>query len=132
MSLPIDVALVVPVVDGKMLVARRGVGQHLAGFWEFPGGKLDPEEQPADAARRELSEETGLVARELEPLAVVFHDYPDRALRLHVFLARDPEGEVSIDAGRESAWKTLAELQEIEMPPANVPILRALRWRVST
>ena len=130
MSLLIDVALAIPVVDGRMLVARRADGQHLAGFWEFPGGKLNPEEEPADGARRELAEETGLSAGELEPLAVVVHEYPDRALRFHVYLARDPGGEVRIDHDRESAWMTLAELERLEMPEANVPILRALRWRV--
>ena len=48
-----------------------------------------------------------------------------------LFLARDPEGEVRVDTGRESAWKTLAELHELPMPPANAQILRALHWRLS-
>ena len=58
------------------------------------------------------------------------HEYPDRALRFHVFLVREPDGEVRMDRPREWAWKSLAELGELEMPPANAPIVRALRWRI--
>ncbi len=126
----LDVALALPVRAEKLLVARRAEGAHLAGFWEFPGGKLRDGEDPAAAAIRELAEETGLVARALEPLTVLVHEYPDRSLRLHVFLARDPGGEVRMDVAREWAWKSLGQLADLRMPPANEPILRALRWRI--
>ncbi len=126
----VDIALAIPHRDDRFLVARRASGLHLAGHWEFPGGKVESDELPADAARRELTEETGLVAAELDPLVVVLHDYTEAPLRFHVFVARDPEGEVSMDAGREHAWLSLAELNALPMPPANVQMLRALRWRV--
>jgi 8-oxo-dGTP diphosphatase len=123
---PVDVALVVPVIDGKLLVARRPEGTHLEGLWEFPGGKIDGGEEPADAARRELTEETGLVAESLDPLVVVVHEYAERQVRLHVFLARDTRG----DARSHWSWKTPAEVAELPMPPANARILTALRWRL--
>jgi 8-oxo-dGTP diphosphatase len=129
-SRTVDVALAIPVVGGEMLVARRPVGTHLEGTWEFPGGKIVSGEDPSAAARRELSEETGLVAEGLEPLLVLVHEYPEHPVRLHVFLARDPSGDVSIGGSREWGWKTLSELRELEMPPANVPILNALQWRL--
>ena len=113
-----------------MLVARRPAGTHLEGTWEFPGGKIVDGEEPSAAARRELSEETGLVAGGLEPLLVLVHEYPEHPVRLHVFLARDPRGEVGVGGPREWGWKTLKELRELQMPPANAPILSALRWRV--
>ena len=127
----VDIALVVPVRDGRVLVARRAEDAHQGGTWEFPGGKVEPGEEPLAAARRELHEECGLTADGLEPLAVFFHEYPDRALRFHVFIARDPAGDVSIDGGRESSWCTFAELQRLEMPEANASILGALRWRLA-
>jgi mutator protein MutT len=124
------VALALPLRERRVLVARRPSGVHLAGLWEFPGGRVHPGEDPAAAARRELAEETGLSAGEIEPLVVVVHDYADRPLRLHVFLARDPEGDVRLDAHRGWAWKTLDELDRLDMPEANRRMLRALRRRV--
>jgi 8-oxo-dGTP diphosphatase len=129
-SRTVDVALAIPVVGDEMLVARRPEGTHLAGAWEFPGGKIVDGEEPSAAARRELAEETGLVAERLEPLLVLVHEYPEHPVRLHVFIARDPSGEVRIGGSREWGWRTLRQLRELEMPPANAPILNALRWRV--
>lgn len=128
---PVEIALAVPVARGRLLVARRPEGTHLAGAWEFPGGKIAEGETPSDAARRELAEETGLVAERLEPLIVVVHEYPEHPVRLHVFVAPDPVGEVRLDRPRAWAWSKLSELHEMEMPPANAPILRALRWRLA-
>lgn len=126
----IDIALAIPFREGKFLVARRGVGLHLAGSWEFPGGKIENGEPPVDAARREIGEETGLIGGELEPLVVVVHDYAEAPLRFHVFLLRDPQGAVTMDGDREHAWLTLAELMQLEMPEANRQMLRSLRWRM--
>ena len=126
----VDIALAVPLRGGRVLVARRASGQHLGGLWEFPGGRIEAGEEPATAARREMAEETGLCGGEVEPLTVLVHDYADRPLRFHVFLVREPAGEVRIDRPRQWAWKTPAELDELEMPEANRPMLRALKWRL--
>ncbi len=122
-------ALAIPLRQSRFLVARRQRGLHLAGYWEFPGGKIEAGEDPAAAARRELEEETGLSAASLEPLVVLVHDYADKPLRLHVFIAREPRGEVRMDGDRAWSWKTLEELQELRMPEANRQMLRALGWR---
>ena len=124
----VDVAVAIPVRDGRILVAQRAEGSHLGGTWEFPGGKIRDGEDAADAARRELLEETGLEACDLEPLLVFVHDYPDRTVRLHCFVAREPDGEVEI-AGRPWAWRLREELDAATMPAANASILRALGWR---
>ncbi len=127
----VDIALAIPQRDDRFLVARRAEGLHLGGHWEFPGGKIKPGEKPVDAARRELAEETGLIDAELEPLVVVLHDYAEAPLCFHVFVARDPAGDVTMDAQREHAWVSLQELGSLGMPEANRQMLRALRRRVS-
>jgi 8-oxo-dGTP diphosphatase len=116
--------------DGSVLVAKRGGDQHLAGTWEFPGGKIEPDEEPAEAALRELREETGLTAPSAEPLLVFVHDYPDRRLRFHAFVVRSESGEVTLDRGREFSWMSPASLDGLSMPDANRAILRALKWRL--
>ncbi len=121
----VDVAIAVPVRNDRVLVARRPADVHLAGAWEFPGGKIHPGEEPADSARRELREETGLDAVELVPLGVFVHDYPDRVVRLHCFVAPEPVGRVTI-LEREWTWLPRGDLEETAMPEANTEILRAL------
>jgi 8-oxo-dGTP diphosphatase len=116
--------------DGAVLIARRADDQHLGGAWEFPGGKVEPGEDPETAAKRELLEETGLVASKLEPLLVFVHDYPDRRLRFHAYLIRDAEGEPRTDGDRSWSFTSPGGLADVPMPDANRAILRALHWRL--
>jgi 8-oxo-dGTP diphosphatase len=116
--------------DGRVLVARRSEQQHLAGAWEFPGGKIAAGEEPLDAALRELREETGLTAGDAEPLLVFVHDYPDRRLRFHAFVVTGAAGDVATDGDRAFAWVDPTSLDDLPMPEANRAILRALRWRL--
>jgi len=116
--------------EGLILVARRADDQHLGGAWEFPGGKIEEGEEPADAALRELREETGLASASAMPLLVFVHDYPDRRLRFHAFVVTDAAGEVKTDGGRAFAWVAPSSLDEVVMPEANRAILKALRWRL--
>jgi len=115
--------------EGLVLVARRADDQHLGGAWEFPGGKIEESEEPAEAVLRELREETGLASDSATPLLVFVHDYPDRRLRFHAFVVTDAVGDVKTDDGRAFAWVEPASLDDVPMPEANRAILRALRWR---
>ena len=114
----------------SILVARRAPEAHLGNTWEFPGGKVEPGEEPLAAALRELREETGLDAHDAESLLVFVHDYPDRRLRFHAFLVKETAGAVVIDGARPWDWVDASSLDELPMPEANRAILRALRWRL--
>jgi len=116
----------VVVRDRRLLVRPRPAGAHLPDRWEFPGGKIGEGEDASAAALRELAEETGLSAAACEPLAVSVYDYPDRHVRLHAFLVREPEGTPDPSWN----WLTLDELRVKPVPQGNGPILSALRWRL--
>jgi 8-oxo-dGTP diphosphatase len=126
------VALAVPLRNGRILVARRPCDAHQGGVWEFPGGRIEPGEEPAHAAVRELLEETGLEAAGMEPLVTVLHDYPDRPVRIHAYLAREPAGDVRTDRDRQTRWLLPGELRDLEMPLANGPVVKALCMRLGT
>jgi 8-oxo-dGTP diphosphatase len=113
-----------------VLVCRRDPDAHQGDLWEFPGGKIDATETPLEAAQRELREETGLDGGSWEPLVLVVHDYADRPVRLHVFLAVDPVGDLEIEDQRAHDWVSPQALAALQMPEANRQILRALRWRL--
>lgn len=127
----VPIALAIVVRGGDVLVARRDASDHAGGVWEFPGGKVEGGESPGDAARRELREELSIDAVAIEPLVTAVYDYPDRTLRFHAFLVREFEGSPHADGGRPTRWVAVDALADLEMPPANGPIVRAIRWRVA-
>jgi 8-oxo-dGTP diphosphatase len=111
---------------GRILVTRRPAGSHLAGLWEFPGGKADPGEDRVTALRRELREELGVEARVGEAIDTVEWEYPGRRLRL-VFFRCAIEGEPRPLEGQEMAWVAARDLDPRDFPPADAELLRKLR-----
>jgi 8-oxo-dGTP diphosphatase len=105
-TLPVtDVAVcVVQAPDGRVLMAERTARQMAAGFWELPGGKIEPGETAAAAAARELLEETGLQAAGVSPWLTYEHQFHTRRLRLHFFRARGWEGTAHGREGQRLAW----------------------------
>jgi 8-oxo-dGTP diphosphatase len=114
--------------DGRVLIARRPPGKPMAGLWEFPGGKVDPDERPEDALIRELKEELGIVVNEacLAPLAFASHSYEDFHLLMPLYVCRRWEGIVSGWEGQELAWVRPNRLKDYPMPPADVPLIAHL------
>jgi 8-oxo-dGTP diphosphatase len=106
MNLPvIDVAVcVVQSPDGRVLLAERTARQIAAGYWELPGGKIEPGESAATAAARELQEETGLTPTGLAPWLRYEHAFPTKRVRLHFFRARGWEGTPHGREGQRLAW----------------------------
>jgi 8-oxo-dGTP diphosphatase len=121
------VALIDP--DGRVLLAQRPEGKSLAGLWEFPGGKVEPNETPEVALIRELQEELGIDtwASCLAPLTFASHSYPDFHLLMPLFACRKWQG---IAHGREEqklAWVRPESLRDYPMPPADLPLIPILR-----
>jgi 8-oxo-dGTP diphosphatase len=123
----VDVAVAVVRRGGKFLLQKRPSGSHLAGSWEFPGGRVERGETPLAAARREAAEEASLAIGDAVLFHVEDHAYPDRTVRVHFFLAADAEGEPGAPAGRELRWATLDEIDALQVPAANRKAIGLLR-----
>lgn len=109
----------------RFLVTRRPAGVHLAGMWEFPGGKIDPDETHEAALRRELLEELGVEADVGERVYRTLHAYPDRTIELYFYrcsLNRAPRPLL----GQEMRWVPRAELLSLGFPPADTELIELL------
>ena len=126
MAQPIAVAAGLIFKNGKLLVTQRPSGSHLAGLWEFPGGKVEPSETIAEALSRELKEELGVLVEGVEPFMVIDHDYGDRQVKLDVYRVTRWQGEARGLEGQPLAWKLPVELVGWPFPAANTPILERL------
>jgi len=120
-------ALVDP--DGRVLLAQRPPGKSMAGLWEFPGGKVEAGERPEEALIRELKEELAITVREacLAPLTFASHSYPDFHLLMPLYICRRWDGSVHAAEGQVIKWVRVKDLRNYEMPPADVPLIPALR-----
>jgi 8-oxo-dGTP diphosphatase len=111
---------------GRVLVARRPPLKHMAGFWEFPGGKLEAGETGEQALARELREELGIELRRCHPLLQLRHDYGDRVVALEVFIVDEFGGEPAALEGQPLQWLKLEALAQQPLLPADGPIIDAL------
>jgi A/G-specific adenine glycosylase len=118
-------AVVVLTDRDRWLVQQRPPTGLLGGLWEFPGGKIRPKETPRGAARRELKEETGVVACALRPRGVVRHGYSHFSVELHVFEGR-PSAAPRPTESATRRWVTLDELCRLPLPRATEKVLRLL------
>jgi 8-oxo-dGTP diphosphatase len=113
--------------SGRFLISRRQAAQHMAGAWEFPGGKKRDDETRLEALNRELAEELGITVERAEPLLELVHDYPDRQVKLDVWLVREYRGEPAGLEGQPLRWVEVAALGEVGLLEADRPIVDALR-----
>jgi len=120
--IPIAVAIIEH--DGKFLLQQRRADQVLSGKWEFPGGKLEAGESPAQAAVRETFEETGLAVRAERTMLEVRHTYEHAPVHLHFIRCSLVDDSPAQREG--TRWVTPAELSGYDFPAANALLLRML------
>ena len=111
--------------DGRYLVTRRQKGVHLAGLWEFPGGKCEAGEPLSVAMAREIREELAVDVTVGDEILQSSHHYDDRQVELH-FLRCELRGEPSPALGQEMRWVSRDELPTLEFPPADAELIALL------
>ncbi len=120
------VAAVMQQPDGRFLLAQRPPGKAYAGYWEFPGGKIEDGESPHAALMRELHEELGITVDTAWPWIIREFDYPHADVRLHFFRVRAWHGELHGREAQAFAWQRLEAVDVAPVLPANGPVLAAL------
>lgn len=113
--------------EGRVLIAQRPRGRHMAGRWEFPGGKLAAGEEPFAGLARELAEELGITVRSARPLIRLRHDYPDRRVLLDVWQVTAYDGTPQALDAQAIAWARPDELPRHDLLEADRAIVTALR-----
>ena len=111
------------------MIAKRPMGKRLGGLWEFPGGKVEPDEEPEAALHRELQEELGCVVFVTKALPVCDHAYEWGVIRLMPFVCELAAGSAEPHAHEheELAWVMLEELNSYKLAPADWPVVEMLR-----
>ena len=111
---------------GRYLITCREAGVHLAGYWEFPGGKREADETFEACARREVFEEVGIEITAPKLLMITNYDYPDKSVELHFFACSLARGEPRRLGCVDFRWVKPDELTEYSFPPADQPVVARL------
>jgi len=112
---------------GRYLIARRRRGTHLAGLWEFPGGKREGDETLEACLRRELVEELNAEFEVGEKIDTVRWEYPEKTVVLHFYRCRLERGAIEPREGQAVEWVAPARLNDYEFPPADLALITRLR-----
>lgn len=113
--------------NGEVLVARRKPGKKLAGFWEFPGGKIEAGETPQECLVRELYEEMNLVIEIGDYVGESIHEYDEGTVRLFAYKGKVIGGDIKLKDHDRYLWLSPQDLEKKKMAPADVPFLEKLR-----
>jgi len=113
--------------QGRILIAQRPATKHMAGRWEFPGGKVAAAETEPQALLRELYEELGVQVREPQFCLRLTHAYPDRSVELSFWIVRDYSGEPRGLDGQQLRWVPAADLKDQDILEADRPFIEALQ-----
>lgn len=123
--IPVVAALIVR--DGRLLIARRPEGKHMAGRWEFPGGKLECGESPEEAIEREIREELAAEIRAGRVYQAIAYSYPEKDVLLLFYAAAVVSGEPRPVEEAEIRWITLEELDEYTFAPVDAMLVERLK-----
>lgn len=110
----------------EIFISRRAADVHMGGFWEFPGGKVEPGETPEQALYRELSEEIGIDVEHAQLLATTQHAFAERQMAFYFHLLEQWRGTPCGNEGQPVRWCPQQALHADEFPPANAAIIRQL------
>ncbi len=119
----VDVAAAVIVEAGKILAARRRPGLRLGGYWEFPGGKIEPGETPQQCLARELLEELGVTCRIGPYLGQSVYDYGESTIRLLAYRACRVGGTFTLTDHDQLLWLSPQQLPSLCWAPADIPLV---------
>ncbi len=110
--------------ETPVLLSQRRPGKHLAGFWEFPGGRIEPGERAHEALARELQEELGIIIQSSQPWCALTHHYPDKTVHLSIHRVTDFTGAPTGCEGQSIEWVEWAQVPHRTMPPADQALLK--------
>jgi mutator protein MutT len=115
--------------DGRVLITRRPQGSHLAGYWEFPGGKQEPGESLDACLEREIMEELAVKVKVTEHLLQVDHDYDVKSISLHLFQCSNLVGEPQAVGCDDIRWVDPKDLDLYKLPPPDIRIIPFIKRR---
>lgn len=122
----IEVVAAIIFQDGKLFATQRGYGEW-KDWWEFPGGKIEPEETPKEALKREIREELATEIEVCDLLTTVEYEYPQFQLTMHCYLCSIISGQLSLLEHEDARWLNMNELDSVNWLPADVEVVRALK-----
>ncbi len=120
------VVLVLENSQGDILITQRPTGKHLEDFWEFPGGKTEPQESLLDALKRESIEEINYLPVNPTQLTSIEYQYPEKLVQLHVFHCLESNPEVLPNENQPMKWVHKSKLHQVQLPPANAAIIKLI------
>ncbi len=127
MNEPIEVAAGLIFRESRLLITQRPAGGHLAGLWEFPGGKREPGESMPQCLQRELLEELGITVEVGKRIENFTHDYPEKTVRLEFYLCEIAAGTPLGLDGQQLAWVAAETLASYQFPAADARLLKRLQ-----
>ncbi len=132
----ISVGIVQDPISKKILISRRTKDQHLAGLWEFPGGKLENSESLFHTLKRELFEEVGISLISAYPIKQITHDYTDKSVCLNFWFVTEFTGDAYSKENQELQWVDMDQLHKFEFPEANNSVIESLNlspfWMITS
>lgn len=122
----IKVVAAIMIHNGRVFATQRGYGEFKDG-WEFPGGKVEPEETPQEALVREIKEELNTVIEVGELLDTVEYDYPDFHLSMDCFICKIIAGDLELKEHEDARWLTTETLDSVDWLPADLDLIQKIK-----